>query len=297
MTGRLCYDGGREGKVVNLGAHLTISTGLPQAMAACREIGADNFQFFTRNPRGGKQRAMPDAEITAGREQRATLGVRTLIGHFPYTVNLASPRPEAYEFARDTLRADLRWGDRMGADVLVVHPGSHVGDGVDAGTERITAAVNNALEGYDGQTYLLLETMAGQGSEIGQSPAELRAIMVGCGWHPALGVCLDSCHLFAAGFDLRTPAGVDAMVQAFAETVGLERLRCLHLNDSKAPVGSHKDRHELIGRGELGPAGIRAVVTHPFLRTLPICLETPVGDYREYSAEIQAVQALLQGAD
>lgn len=278
---------------MNLGAHLTISDGLAAAMELCRSIGADNFQFFTRNPRGGKQRAMTDGEIAEGRARREALGVRSLIGHFPYTVNLASPKPDAYGFARDTLRADLRWGDRMGADVLVVHPGSHVGEGVAAGIERIIAAVRHALEGYSGRTCLLLETMAGQGSEIGQSPAEIRAILEGCDWHPALGVCLDSCHLFAAGFDLRTPAGVNEMVEAFARAVGLDRIRCLHLNDSKAPVGSHKDRHELIGKGELGADGIRAVVTHPFLRTLPICLETPVNDYPEYAGEIKAVQALV----
>lgn len=278
---------------MNLGAHLTISDGLPAAMVLSRQIGADNFQFFTRNPRGGKQRAMGADEIAAGQKRREELGVRSLIGHFPYTVNLASPKPDAYGFARDTLRADLRWGDRLGADVLVVHPGSHVGDGVEQGVERIISAVNHALDGYAGSTWLLLETMSGQGSEIGQSPAELRAILAGCGWPPRLGVCLDSCHLFAAGFDLRTPAGVEEMVQAFDQAVGLDRVRCLHLNDSKAPVGAHKDRHELIGRGELGPDGIRAVVSHPFLRTLPICLETPVDDYPDYAAEIKAVQALL----
>lgn len=278
---------------MNLGAHLTISDGLPAAMDVCRRIGADNFQFFTRNPRGGKQRAMSDTEIAAGQARREALGVRSLIGHFPYTVNLASPRPEAYAFARDTLWEDLRWGARLGADVLVVHPGSHVGDGVEKGLERIIAAVRHALDGYQGPTWLLLETMAGQGSEIGQSPEELRAILAGCGWHPYLGVCLDSCHLFAAGFDLRTPAGVEAMVQAYADAVGLERIRCLHLNDARAALGSHRDRHEKIGRGELGAAGIRAVLTHPFLRTLPICLETPVDDYLEYADEIRAVQALL----
>lgn len=279
-----------------LGAHLTIAGGLPAAMELCHKVGGNAFQFFTRNPRGGAQRQVTDQEVAEGQQRRAELGVQALVGHFPYTVNLASPSPKAYAFARDTLYSDLRWGDRIGADVLVVHPGSHVGEGVEAGIRRIVDAVRHALEGYSGRTRLLLEAMAGQGSEIGHDPAHLRAILEGCDWHPALGVCLDSCHLFAAGFDLRTPEGVDAMVEAFDKAVGLDRIGCLHLNDSKYGLGSHKDRHERIGQGHLGPAGIRAVVTHPFLRTLPICIETPVNDVLEYAGEIRAVLDLVEGA-
>lgn len=278
-----------------LGAHLSIAGGLPAAMELCHGLGGNAFQFFTRNPRGGRQRQMPDAEIQSGNARRAELDVRSLVGHFPYTVNLASPKPEAYAFARQTLHEDLRWGDRMGASVLVVHPGSHVGEGVEAGIERIVAALRHALDGYDGNTKLLLETMSGQGSEVGYDPEHLRTILAELDWHPALGVCLDSCHLFAAGYDLRTPDGVDAMVGAFERLVGLERIHCLHLNDSKTPLGSHRDRHEKIGRGELGPGGIRSVVTHPFLVTLPIVLETPIEAVEEYADEIKAVRALIAG--
>lgn len=276
-----------------LGAHLTITAGLAAAMDLCVELGGNTFQFFTRNPRGGKQRDMTDAEIDEGNERRAALEVRALVGHFPYTVNLASPKPDAYRFARDVLYQDLRWGDRIGADVLVVHPGSHVGEGVDAGIERIAGAVRHALDGYTGRTRLLLETMSGQGSEVGYDPGHLRRIFEAVDWHPALGVCLDSCHLFAAGFDLRTPDGVAGMVETFDRVIGLDRIGCLHLNDSKTPLGSHRDRHELIGKGHLGRAGIRAVLEDPFLQTLPVVLETPVNDIREYGDEIRAVREIL----
>lgn len=275
-----------------IGAHLTIAQGLPAAMQLCRDLGGSTFQFFTRNPRGGKQREMGEEEIARGNRLRRELGIQTLVGHFPYTVNLASPKPSAYGFAVQTLHADLRWGDRMGADVLVVHPGSHVGEGVDAGIERIVAAMHSALDGYVGQTKLLLETMSGQGSEVGSEPAHLRRIFAALDWHPTLGICLDSCHLFAAGFDLRTPDGVAATLQAFADAGLQERIHCLHLNDSKAALGSHRDRHELIAQGELGEAGVRAVLAEPFIRTLPIVLETPVNDLSEYAGEIARTRDL-----
>lgn len=280
----------RDGLV--LGAHLSIAKGLPAALQRCHAVGANALQVFTRNPRGGRQRIAPDEELAQAAERRAALGVRALVAHLPYTVNLASPRPQAYEFACQVLRDDLRYADRMGAELLVVHPGSHAGAGLDAGTERIVRGVRQALAGYQGRTALLLEAMSGQGSEIGAEPEHHAAVFEGCDWHPALGICLDSAHQFAAGYDLRSAAGVRAMVRSFADAVGAERLRCLHLNDSRAPLGSHRDRHERIGLGHLGPAGIRALVRNRLLSKLPMCLETPVDEPMEYADEIQAVFAL-----
>lgn len=262
-------------------------------MKLCKETDGNAFQFFTRNPRGGKQRAMGDEEIEEGNRLRQELGVVSLVGHFPYTVNLASPKDSAYYFARETLHKDLRWGDRMGADVLVVHPGSHVGEGDEKGLSRIIKAIEFALEGYEGSTRLLLETMAGQGSEIGWRLEHLQAIFDGLGRPPALGICLDSCHLFASGWELRTPAGVAEMVQAFDQAIGKDRIGAMHLNDSKFDIATRKDRHELIGKGFLGEDGIRAVVKDPFISTLPIVLETPVEDYLDYRTEIHEVQRII----
>lgn len=275
-----------------IGAHLTIAGGLVEAFDLARSIGGSTFQFFTRNPRGGRQREMPESEIEAARAVQAEKGIRALVGHFPYTVNLASPKVNAYEFAVQTLHADLRWGDRMGADVLVVHPGSHVGEGEEAGIARIIAAVQNALEGYTGRTRLLLETMTGQGTEIGWRPEHHRAIFKGLGWPKALGICMDTCHLFAAGYDLRTPDGVERMLEEWDRAVGLERVGCLHLNDSKVELGGRKDRHELLTKGHLGVEGIRNAISHPFLQSLPVCIETPVGEHAAFAGEIALAREL-----
>jgi len=285
-----------SGKSLNLGAHLSISGGIPAAMVMCRDIGASNLQFFTRNPRGGKQRDLLDDELDRGRELRREYGIRTWIAHLPYTVNMASPRSRAYGFAKEVMHSDLRWADRIGAEFVVVHPGSHVGEGIEAGIERIEYIVRHALKGYEGETMLLLEAMAGQGTEVGGRPSELAEIIERCDGHSSLGVCLDTCHQFAAGFDLRTTEGVEEMVREFDRTVGLDRVRCLHLNDSKATLGSHRDRHELIGRGELGDEGIRSVITHPALSSLPMCIETPVDDRMQYKDEIRAVMEILRHA-
>ncbi len=278
-----------------IGAHLTIADGLLSAFELAHSIGGSTFQFFTRNPRGGKQRAMPDSEIAEANAGKERLGIRALVGHFPYTVNLASPKENAYEFAVQTLHSDLRWGDRMGADVLVIHPGSHVGEGEEAGIRRIIKAIEGALDGYTGRTKLLLETMTGQGTEIGWKPEHHRAIFEGLGWPGALGICMDSCHLFAAGFDLRTPDGVERMLQTWDRAVGLDRVGCLHLNDSKVELGGHKDRHELLTKGHLGVDGVRNVIRHPFFQRLPICIETPVGEHSAFAGEIALALELAGG--
>lgn len=277
---------------LDLGCHLTIAKGLPTTFDLAAKVGATCVQVFTRAPRGGGQRTVDDAEVARAAARRAAAGVRTLVAHIPYTVNLASPKPHAWDFARQVLHADLRHADRLGADLVVVHPGTHGGEGFEAGRRRIVEAVGHALDGYRGRAVLLLEAMAGGGSCVGGTPAELGALLDGLDRDPRVGVCLDSCHLFAAGWDLRTREGADACVAAFDAAVGRDRLRCLHLNDSLKPLGSHLDRHARLGRGHLGEAGIRTVVTHPVLAALPMCLETPVDDWPEYADEIAVARRL-----
>ena len=281
---------------LDLGAHLTIAKGIPQGMDLAKQLGATCFQFFTRNPRGGRQREITKDEIAQGHARREATGLRTLIAHLPYVVNPASPDDRMWEFARGIVHDDLRLADAIGASAVVLHPGRHVGSGVVEGTARIAKLLRAALKGYHGRASLLLEAMAGQGSEIGSEPGELAAIVDACDGHPALGVCLDSCHQFSRGYDLRTPDGVDAMVRAFEAALGPGRLRCLHLNDCKVPLGRRLDRHQLVGQGHLGLDGIRAVVTHPLLATLPMCLETPVDDLHEYAGEIEKVRELTRTA-
>lgn len=280
--------------VARLGAHLTIARGLPEAARLAVRVGANTFQYFTRNPRGGAVRRMTPEEIAEWERLREEYDIRPVVGHLPYTVNLAAAKSETWEFARRVLAEDLARAASYGAEFLVVHPGSHLGDGVQAGLERIVRALAAVWEGFSGPTVLLLETMAGQGSEVGYEPEQLGEIIRRLGSPPGIGVCLDSCHMFAAGFDLRTPAGVEEALARLDAAVGLDRVRALHLNDSKIPLGGRKDRHEMLGRGHLGDEGLAALLAHPFIRGLPLLIETPVADYLEYADEIRRARRYLE---
>lgn len=277
-----------------LGAHLSIAKGLPKAVEMAREIGANTFQFFTRNPRGGSAREISPEEIDQWLQLRQEFHLFPIVGHLPYTVNPAAPKPETHEFARTCLYEDLRRAAAFGAEYLVVHPGSHVGAGVAEAIGRIAEAFRYALEGFEGQTRLLLETMSGQGTEVGARVEELGAILRQIGEvGSSMGVCLDTCHLFASGYDLRLRTEVDRLVADLEEHVGMERVFVLHLNDSKTECGSRRDRHEKLGRGKLGREGLVQVLTHPALQGLPVVLETPVKDYREYKEELELVREWL----
>lgn len=276
---------------MRLGAHLSIAKGLPRTATMATSIGANTFQYFTRNPRGGAARQIPEEEIIAWREVRRRADLYPIAGHLPYTVNLGATTERQQEFARMVLHDDTLRVAAIGGEYLISHPGHHDGDR-QAGLDRIIQLVREAYLSITGPgPVLLLETMAGQGKEVGTID-DLRYILEGLGWPDRVGVCLDSAHLFAAGWDLRTPAGCQQLVQELAAKIGLERVRAMHLNDSAAPLGSHRDRHAGIGRGELGREGIAAVVNNHFLGELPLFLETPVADYEEYGAEITLIKKL-----
>lgn len=276
-----------------IGAHLSIAKGMSIAVDQAKAINGNAFQFFTRNPRGGRARDIPRAEIEEFQKRRSLDGVRCVVGHMPYTINLATNRPEIHRFGKMTLLADLERFNEAGVEYLVLHPGSHLGDGSRAGIERIVDAITYVLSRYQGEnTLLLLETMAGQGTEIGGELSELKEIFIGLGWPKNMGICLDSCHIFAAGHDLTQTRGIDRLVDELDQTLGLDRVKMMHLNDSKKGLGSSADRHARIGQGTLGVEGIGKIVNHSFLRDLPFILETPVGDYQEYAEEIQLVRQL-----
>ena len=276
---------------LRLGAHLSIAKGLPRAAAMAAAIGANTFQYFTRNPRGGAAREIPADEITAWREVRDRADLYPIAGHLPYTVNPGAAGARQQEFARLVLHDDTLRVAAIGGEYLVTHPGHYDGDR-EAGLARIIQVIKESyLSIPEPGPTLLLETMAGQGKEIG-SLDDLHYILAGLGWPARVGVCLDSAHLFAAGWDLRTLAGCRELVQAVADKIGLERVRAMHLNDSAAPLGSRRDRHANIGRGELGEEGIAAIVNNPFLSSLPLLLETTVSHYSEYGEEIALVKKL-----
>lgn len=279
---------------MRIGAQLSISKGLPEAAGMAAKIGADTFGFHTRNPRGGAARNIPAEELLAWARAQAEAGVGPPVGHLPYTVNLGSER-DIWDFGVRVIGEDLVRCSAFGAYALVLHPGHTAADTLARGIARVAQGVTAALDRAGPcDCLLLLESMAGQTGEIGGRPEELGAILDATGRPAKLGVCLDTCHLFAAGWDIRTHEGIERMLQAFDASVGTAALLALHLNDSKFGLGSHKDRHERLGRGEIGREGLRAVLTHPVLRALPMVIETPVDDYAVYKEEIAVARELAE---
>ena len=278
-----------------IGAHLSIAKGMSVAIDQAKSIDGNAFQFFTRNPRGGKARDIAQGEMEQFRRHRLAEGIRCVVGHMPYTINLATNRPDIHAFGKKTLLDDLQRFTGAGVEYVVLHPGSHLGDGSEVGIGRIVDALAYVLKRYEGDhTLLLLETMAGQGSEIGGDLSELREILARLGWPRQIGICLDSCHLFAAGHDLTTAEGIDQFVEKLDDSLGLDRVKMIHLNDSRKELGSHADRHAKLGQGALGVEGIAMVINHPALRDLPFILETPVDNYDEYKEEIRLARQLCR---
>ena len=270
-----------------LGCHLSASAGYAAMVETAVSIGANTFAFFTRNPRGSRARQedAEDAKVAMELLRQGDFG--PLVAHGAYTMNLCTADGEARAFAADVLADDLRRMAALPGNFYNFHPGSHTGRGVEQGIEEISAALRRAMEpGYP--VTVLLETMAGKGSEIGRSFQELKAIIDAVGLD-SLGVCLDTCHVYDAGYDIVND--LDGVLAEFERVIGLRRLRALHLNDSKNPMGSRKDRHECIGRGSLGLETFARIVNHPALRDKPMILETP-NELPGYRAEIALLRSL-----
>ncbi len=267
---------------ITIGCHLSTSDGYEAMGKTALGIGADTFAFFTRNPRGGNAKALDPADVAALRSLMEANGFGRLVAHAPYTMNLCSAKPETVEFARRAMAGDLERMESLPGNYYNFHPGSHVKQGADEGVRLICEGLNEVLEPGI-RTTVLLETMAGKGTEVGRSFEELARIIDGTEHDELLGVCLDTCHVADGGYDI--VSDLDGVLDEFDRVVGLDRLRALHLNDSKNPLGSHKDRHEKIGQGVLGLETFRAVVRNPRLAGLPMILETP-NDLPGYAAEI-----------
>ncbi len=272
-----------------IGAHISISKGLDKACSMTEEIEGNTFQFFTRNPRGGKARRIEKAEIDLFSKTRTKKNIFPIMGHLPYTVNMAAEKSSVYNFALEIVGKDLVRGERIGAEYLVVHPGRNKDR--QEGIKKITTALEEKLGDFKGQCILLLEAMAGSGSEIGLLK-DLKIIVDNLGKHPNLGICLDSCHLFAAGWDFRKQEMVLDLKDTLDKYFGLEIIKVMHLNDALFPPGSGKDRHARIGQGYMGDEGIKNLIKDDFFSTLPFILETPVENYREYGEDIREVLKL-----
>ena len=270
-----------------VGCHLSAGAGNLAMVKTAESIGANTFAFFTRNPRGSK--AKPEDPIDCEKAVKALQDAQfgPLVAHGAYTMNLCTAEAGAREFAASVLCDDLRRMAALPGNYYNFHPGSHVGQGTDVGIAQICDALKLAMA-PDYPVTVLLETMAGKGSEIGGRFEELKAIMDGVG-KDNIGVCLDSCHVHDAGYDIVND--LDGVLAEFDRVIGLDKLKALHLNDSKNPFASHKDRHELLGEGNLGLDAFRRIVNHPYLKTLPMILETP-NELPGYAREIALLREM-----
>ena len=274
-----------------IGCHLSASDGFLAMGRTALSIGANTFQFFTRNPRGSKAKAIDPADVAAFLALAAENEFGTLVAHAPYTINPCSKDEHTREFARMTLADDLKRMEHLPGNVYNFHPGSHTGQGVETGIAQIAETLNAILTpGL--RTTVLLETMSGKGSEVGSRFEELREIIDRVALSDKLGVCLDTCHVSDAGYDIADDP--DGVLTEFDRVIGLDRLRAVHVNDSLNPVGSHKDRHARIGEGCLGAEALGRVVRHPALQGLPFVLETP-NELPGYAREIALLKALREG--
>ena len=270
-----------------LGCHLSASAGNVSMVRTAQEIGANTFAFFTRNPRGSKAKAEDPADCQAAMQELKQLGFGKLVAHGAYTMNLCTADADSRAFAAEVLQDDLRRMAALPGNYYNFHPGSHVGQGTETGISQIVDALKLALKPNYPVT-VLLETMAGKGSEIGGRFEELKAIIDGVG-SDQVGVCLDTCHVWDGGYDIVN--NLDGVLGEFDRVVGLDRLCALHLNDSKNPFNSHKDRHECIGDGNLGLTTFHHIINHPALAGLPMILETP-NDLSGYQREIALLRAM-----
>ena len=269
------------------GCHLSVSDGFYATVRTAQSIGANTFAFFTRNPRGSQARREDPVDAAKAMDAMKEAGFGPLVAHGAYTMNLCTAQPEARDFACSVLCDDLRRMASLPGNYYNFHPGSHVGQGTQTGISYICDALKKAMEPNYPVT-VLLETMAGKGSEIGGRFEELKAIMDGVG-RDDIGVCLDSCHIHDGGYDIVND--LDGVLEEFDRVIGLSKLKALHLNDSKNPYASHKDRHELLGEGSLGADTFRAIVNHPYLKTLPMILETP-NELPGYAREITMLREM-----
>ncbi len=277
--------------MLNIGCHLSSSKGFKHMGKEALSINANTFQFFSRNPRGSKAKAVDEKDTAALNEILQKNNFAPVLAHAPYTLNACSNDAGLREFAKNTMASDLEIMEHIPENMYNFHPGSHVGQGIDTAIDFITDMLNSILK-EEYHTTVLLETMSGKGSEVGSTFEEISTIIDRVELNHKLGVCLDTCHIFSAGYDIVND--LDGVLEKFDKVIGLQRLKAVHLNDSMMPYNSHKDRHEKIGKGSIGLDAVIKFINHPELRHLPFYLETP-NELDGYAAEIKLLRENFTG--
>lgn len=277
--------------MLNIGCHLSTTKGYENMGKEALKIGANTFQYFTRNPRGGKAKDINEKDILALRKLMEENNFAKILAHAPYTLNGCSADESTREFASEMMADDLERLKYLPTSLYNFHPGSHVKQGVDVGINYIVEMLNKVLK-PEHTTIVLLETMAGKGTEVGRTFEEIAEIISRVELNEKMGVCLDTCHVYDAGYDIVND--LDGVLEEFDRIIGLDRLHAIHLNDSKNPFKSHKDRHEKIGEGEIGFEAIKRIINHPKLRNIPFFLETP-NELDGYAREIQLLKSKYNG--
>lgn len=275
--------------MLTIGCHMSIADGIAKTAENVVGIEANTMQIFSRNPRGSSYRNYSADEIERFQRIRKEHHFGPVLAHAPYTLNLASAKEQTYEFACMVIREDIARMDALDIENIVFHPGSHTGIGTEAGIRNIIAGLDQAITGEE-NIMVLLETMSGKGTEIGAGFEELKAIRDGVKHPERIGICLDTCHVFSAGYDIVND--LEGVLSEFDRVLGLKLLKAVHLNDSMMPFGAHKDRHAVIGGGEIGMDALLGVLRHPALKNLPFYLETPLDD-AGHKAEIQMLRDKL----
>lgn len=275
-----------------LGAHVSISGAIHLAVDRAVELGCTTFQIFTRNPRGWTYTKLKQQDVDEFNRKFEKAGFKVAMAHMPYLPNIASPKKLIYDKSVKSLTAELERCGLLGVELLVVHIGSHLGAGIEKGIELVANAVNQALEKVDNKVLVLLENMAGQKNSCGSKFQDIAQILSRIERQSRVGVCLDTCHLLAAGYDIRSKEAVEATLKEFDRVVGLDRLKAVHLNDSKGGLGSGLDRHEHIGMGSIGVQGFKAFINHPAIRDKPMVIETPEDEKGNYMTDLKKLRTL-----
>lgn len=276
--------------MIYLGCHLTSSKGFENMAKEAISINADTLQFFTRNPRGGKAKVIDTEDVERYLKLVSEYNFGKVIAHAPYTLNPCSKEQRIREFAYMTMKDDLERMEYIPGNYYNFHPGSHVGQGTEAGIEMISSMLNDIIK-EEQNTIVLLETMAGKGSEIGSRFEELRAIIDKINLKDKIGVCMDTCHVHDAGYDIA--GNLDGVLNEFDNVIGLSYLKAIHINDSKNPCGAHKDRHAVIGEGYIGKDAFKKILLSPKLSGLPMVLETPQESLAGYGEEIKMLREMI----